>query len=260
MASTRVRTGPRGVAHLVPPEVAAAHADLRPAASLPGVPDAEGVMEAADDALLEVAAVLAGRPPRGAAQRRFVRVRTGAWAATAAELRAHHESWREAVAELDALAPPPPAAPEAPAGDPAAPGGWLVGALLVVLAPAFLAWELVTGVVRAVVALADGVVLRARTAGRALLWAARAGAVLVVRSVRRWAELRRRVVAAAAERGAASWPLACGHGSVCAREAIPDRRETSPSATTLMVWQSGLPARDQTARHGPATCRSCRSG
>jgi hypothetical protein len=69
----------------------------------------------------------------------------------------------------------------------------------VVLAPAFLAWELVTGVVRAVVALADGVALRARTAGRALLWAARAGAVLVVRSVRRWAELRRLVVAAAAE-------------------------------------------------------------
>ena len=34
-------------------------------------------------------------------QRRFVAAHTGAWAATAAELRAHHESWREAVAELD---------------------------------------------------------------------------------------------------------------------------------------------------------------
>ena len=36
------------------------------------------------------------------------------------------------MAELDALAPPPPAAPEAPAGDPSAAGGWLVGAVLVV--------------------------------------------------------------------------------------------------------------------------------
>jgi hypothetical protein len=118
------------------------------------------------------------------------------WTATAAELRAHHESWREAVAEVDALAPDAagPCAGPAPDG-----GGFLVGVMLVLLAPFFLAWELVTGAVRAVVALADGVALRLRTAARALVWAVRAAFALVGRTVRRWAELRRRVVAAAAE-------------------------------------------------------------
>jgi hypothetical protein len=75
----------------------------------------------------------------------------------------------------------------------------MVGVLLVVLAPVFLAWELVTGTVRALVALADGLALRVRTAGRALLWALRAGLTLLARTRRRWAELRRLVVAAAAE-------------------------------------------------------------
>jgi hypothetical protein len=202
--SARRRSGRRGVAHLVPPEVAAAYADLQAAASLEGVPDGGAVMAEADDALLEVAAVLVGRPPKGAAQHRLVRVHTEAWAATAADLRAHHESWREAVAELDALAPLPPAeadtkAEGAESAETGTAGGWLVGALLVVLAPAFLAWELGTGAVRATVALADGLALRARTAGRALVWILRAGVALFARTLRRWAELRRRVVAAAAE-------------------------------------------------------------
>jgi hypothetical protein len=206
--SARRRTGGRGVTHLVPPEVAGAYADLRSAAALDGVPDGPAVVAAADDGLLEVAAVLAGRPPRGSAQQRLVRVRVAAWTATAADLRAHHDSWREAVAEIDALAPGPDREDR-----PAAPGpasGALVGVLLVVLAPVFLAWELVTGSVRAAVALADGVALRARTAGRALVWAVRAAVVglgralraaaaVLARTVRRWAELRRRVVAAAAE-------------------------------------------------------------
>ncbi len=160
--SARRRTGGRGVAHLVPPEVAAAYADLHAAAALDGVPDGPDVVAEADNALLEVAAVLAGRPPRGSAQQRLVRVRVAAWTATAADLRTHHDSWREAVAELDALAPGPDRADEPPAQEPA--GGVLVGILLVALAPAFLAWELVTGAVRAAVALADGVALRLRTA------------------------------------------------------------------------------------------------
>ncbi len=206
--SARRRAGGRGVTHLVPPEVAAAYADLRAAAALDGVPDGPAVVAEADDALLEVAAVLAGRPPRGAAQQRLVRARVAAWTATAADLRAHHDSWREAVAELDALAPSPDRDAE-----PAAPrraDGALVGVLLVVLAPVFLAWELVTGAVRGAVALADGVALRLRTAGHACVWAVRAAALglgralraavaVLARTVRRWAELRRRVVAAAVE-------------------------------------------------------------
>jgi hypothetical protein len=199
--SARRRHGRRGVSHLVPPEVAAAHADLREAAALPGVPDGQAVSAAADHALLEVAAVLAGRPPRGRSQQRLVRVHVEAWAATAAELRAHHESWLEAVAELDALAPPAATGSgfeaEPRAGHES--GGWLVGVLLVVLAPLFLAWELATALVRAVVALADGLALRVRTAGRALVWSLQAAGSLVARTVRRWAELRRRVVVAAAE-------------------------------------------------------------
>jgi hypothetical protein len=199
--SARRRSGRRGVLHLVPPDVAAAYADVRAAASLEGVPDGDAVIAAADDALLEMAAVLAGRPPKGAAQHRLVRVRTEAWAVTAAHLRAHHESWREAVAELDALAPLPPAEAEPDRAVTRAPGGWMVGVLLVVLAPVFLAWELVTGTVRALVALADGLALRVRTAGRALLWALRAGLTLLAHTRRRWAELRRLVVAAAEARG-----------------------------------------------------------
>ena len=199
--SARRRSGGRGVSHLVPPEVAAAHADLTEAAALPGVPDGKAVTDAADHALLEVAAVLAGRPPRGAAQQRLVRAHVETWAATAAELRAHHESWQEAVAELDALAPPPgtDVTPEAGTRAGHESGGWLVGVLLVVLAPLFLAWELATGLVRAVIALADGLALRARTAGRALVWSLQTVGSLIARTVRRWAELRRRVVAAAAE-------------------------------------------------------------
>lgn len=197
--SARRRRGRRGVLHLVPAEVRAAYTELRAAASLDGVPDGDAVMAAADDGLLEVAAVLAGRPPKGAAQHRLVRAHTETWAATAADLWAHHQSWREAVAELDALAPPPPAAAETDGAEPEASGGWLVGAMLIVLAPAFLAWELVTGTGRAVVALADGFALRVRTAGRALLWTLRAGADLLARTVRRWADLRRRVMAAAAD-------------------------------------------------------------
>jgi hypothetical protein len=198
--SARRRTGGRGLAHLVPPEVAAAHADLRSAAGLDGVPDGRAVLAEADDGLLEVAAVLAGRPPRGAAQERLVRTRVAAWTAAAADLRDHHRSWCEAVAEVDALAPGPA---DAPGGDdatsPRSADGVLVGVLLVVLAPAFLGWELVTGAVRAVIALADGVALRLRTAGRALVWALGAAVALVGRTLRRWAELRRQVVDAAAE-------------------------------------------------------------
>jgi hypothetical protein len=123
--SARRRTGRRGVAHLVPPEVAAAHADLKAAASLEGVPDRDEIMAAAADGLLEVAAVLAGRPPRGAAQHRLVRVHTETWTTTAADLRAHHESWREAVAELDSLAPPPLTAETAePATEETEEPGW----------------------------------------------------------------------------------------------------------------------------------------
>ena len=191
----------RNPARLVPPELAGAHAELRGAAALAGIPDQAAAPAAGDRAVLEVAAVLAGRPPRGAAQRRLVAVRVRALHDTAAGLRSHHESWREATAEVDALAPAGPAAPTShgPSGPRQDGGGPLVTVLLVVLAPAFLAWELATGGVRAAGALADGVALRARTAGRAAVWAGRGTATLAARTARRWVSLRHRVAAAAAE-------------------------------------------------------------
>jgi hypothetical protein len=99
---------------------------------------------------------------------------------------------------VDALAPGPVGGGEDPAPRRSA-DGVLVGVMLVVLAPAFLSWELVSGVVRAVVSLADGIALRLRTAGRALVWTLRSAVALVGRTLRRWAELRRHVVDAAAE-------------------------------------------------------------
>ena len=52
------------------------HARVLAAAALPGVLDVADVIEAADHIVLEVAAILAGRPPRGATQRRFVDFRS----------------------------------------------------------------------------------------------------------------------------------------------------------------------------------------
>ena len=89
------------------------------------MPDPSVVVDAADDVLLETAALLVGRPPRGAAQRRFVAARVRALTATAAELRERHEAWTEARAELDAIGPGV-AAPAAPADRPAR-AGLLVG-------------------------------------------------------------------------------------------------------------------------------------
>jgi hypothetical protein len=202
---TRHRTGGGGTAaltRLVPPELADAHADLRAAATLPGVPDAAEVVAAADHSLLEVAAALAGREPRGAAQRRLVAGRVAALRQVEDDLYAHHVAWREAVAEVDALAPTESevgtAAPTS-AGFAADRDGPMVTLMLILLSPLFLAWELVTGTLRALRALVDGVALRIRTAARAVRWALHAVGWLIAGAIRQWAALRRRVVAAAGE-------------------------------------------------------------
>ena len=199
---TRRRTGggAAAVARLVPPDLAEAHAAVRAAATLPGVPDAAEVVAAADHSLLEVAAALAGREPRGAAQRRLVAGRVAALQQAESDLYAHHEAWREAVAEVDALAPTESGVGHAgptSAGTAADRDGPMVTLMLILLAPLFLAWELVTGTLRALRALIDGVALRIRTAARAVLWAMHAARWLVARAVRQWSALRRRVVEAA---------------------------------------------------------------
>ena len=147
--------------HLVPPALADSHRAVVAAANLAGVPDGPAVAAAADDALLEAAAVLAGRPPRGAAQHRFTAARVQAMRDAATEMCEWHEAWTAARAELEVIAPttsPPGPAPSRP--------GAMVGLLAVVLLPAFLAWDGGRLAVRCVLALFDGLALRLRATGR----------------------------------------------------------------------------------------------
>jgi hypothetical protein len=100
------RSAPEDLLRLVPRDVASAYRSLREAALLAGAPaDARQVVETADDSLLEIAAHLGGRPPRGAAQRRFVARHVLLFHDDDASMRARHEAWVAAHAELDAISP-----------------------------------------------------------------------------------------------------------------------------------------------------------
>jgi len=215
-------TGP-AVSHLVPRELAAAYRDVVAAASLPGVQGAEEVVDAAEDALFEVASLLGGRPPRGAAQRRFVAARIAALSEAAGALREWHELWVEACAELSTAAEPIPPA-ESLERPPARPGV-LVTVVVVFLVPVFLFWEAVLLIGRAELALLDGVALRTRTAGRLLVRGVVATAALAARVRGVWIDARRGSSPRPSRRGAGSLPgvpaCACvmplvrrgGHGS-----------------------------------------------
>ena len=179
--------GAASVRHLVPDELAAAHVDAVAAAALPGVVDPASSVAAADLAVIETAAILGGRPPRGGAQRRFVAARVSALTDLTTDLRERHEAWTAARAELDALVPPiepsPPARPRP---------GVVVFVGMVVLLPFMLAWDAVLATGHGLLALADGVVLRVRLVGRAVVG-------LVTSSVDLWRELRASAIAAARE-------------------------------------------------------------
>jgi hypothetical protein len=119
----RRRERSEALAAFVPPELVEAHRGLVGAAALPGVVDGPEVIAAADDALLETAAFLVGRPPRGVAQRRFVATRVTVMRETERVLRERHKAFADAVVELDALARIPTSdAPASPA-DPE-PASW----------------------------------------------------------------------------------------------------------------------------------------
>jgi hypothetical protein len=178
-----------GIDHLlplVPSEVADAHQAVVAAAGRPGIVDPADAITAADELVLEVAAVLGGRPARRSSQRRFVEVRLAALERLVTELTERHEAWRAAMDELDALASPElgVTAVEPPAGS-----TWLSTLLLVLLAPAFLFVDLLRGVVRLAVALFEGVALRIRTvvdlvlAGLAAVGRAIAGALVSWRAL-----------------------------------------------------------------------------
>ncbi|MEY2459598.1 MAG: hypothetical protein QOG30_1428 [Acidimicrobiaceae bacterium] len=185
----------QAVAHLVPSDVMDSHARVLAAAALPGVLDVANVIEASDDIVFEVAAVLAGRPPRGASQWRFVDVRVRAMNGTASELEERHRAWIAARAEVDAIAagivlPDPP---------PQTRDGVLVRMFVVVLFPCFAAWDAVRLGGRGAVRLVDGLALRARTVARVVARTGRGFLNFLRTAVQRWTDLRERFVDAARE-------------------------------------------------------------
>jgi hypothetical protein len=183
------------LAHLVPPQLVAAHREVLAAAALPGVDGADAVIDASVDALLEVAAILLGRPPRGATQRRLVAAHMAAMAETAAQLRQWSEAWIAARAELEELCSVLP--PERPVDQVDDRADLLVGVLTVTLAPFFIAWDGLRLTARALVLLVDGLALRIRTVACLVVRAASCIGALAVRAHQAWMAARVRVVAAA---------------------------------------------------------------
>jgi hypothetical protein len=183
--AARRRGGVQSLLRFVPAELADAHRRVVAAAALGGVVDASSVVTAADDVVVGAAALLAGRAPRGAAQRRFVAARVRAFNATVTELTERHAAWVEARDEVDGL--DSMILPDAPG---ARPSGVLTGVLLVLLFPAFLIWDLAVGAVRVCSLLSDGIVLRVRAAGL-LFWRAGHGLVMLAAGARRmWRDAR----------------------------------------------------------------------
>jgi hypothetical protein len=184
------------VSHLVPQEVALAHRDVVEATRLAGVVDGDAIVEAADDLMLEVAAVLTGRPVKGAAQRRFVDARASALTATAAELRERHQLWTEAQAEVDSISglTLPDRTEEAHTT-----GGPVVALLVVVLFPMFFSWDVVVVIGRALLALVDGLALRLRMIARLALLATQGALAFLARAREVWTYLRTTLLEAALE-------------------------------------------------------------
>ncbi|HET7489993.1 MAG TPA: hypothetical protein VFJ85_18855 [Acidimicrobiales bacterium] len=182
------------VYHLVPAGLADSHRALLAAAALPGVVDGRAVAAAADDALLECAALLAGRAPRGAAQRRFVAARERALREATDDLEQWHRAWADAKAELEQLGPalpePEPPAPRA---------GAVVAVVAVALLPAFLLWDGLVLAGRALVVLVDGLALRVRTAARLCVVGVVSVAGLARQARRVWNSARAVLVSAAVE-------------------------------------------------------------
>jgi hypothetical protein len=193
--SGRRHRGLGDAARLVPAELAAAHRELVTAAARPGV-QAPEVLAEAHETILEVVALLGGRDPRGGAQRRFVAARCSAMTATAAELRQWSDAWLAAKAEVDLVAFIQPVA-EPEEREPAA--SWLVTAFTVALSPVFLLWDGACLLGRGVVAFADGVALRVRTAGGLVVRAVAGLSGLAARARHTWAQARTQVAQAVAE-------------------------------------------------------------
>lgn len=179
---------------LVPAEVAAAHQRVRAAAGQPGIVDPQEAVTLADDALLEVAALLAGRTPSSAAQHRYVAVRVTFLDDLAAALEERGQLWQEAAIELDALWPLTEDAVREPSRD-----GFLVATLVVVLSPFLLTWDLLCGLGRGGLTIAHAAARGLRTAWSSVVQRVRRMLQAVLDAVRRWRAYRDRIKAAARE-------------------------------------------------------------
>jgi hypothetical protein len=185
----------RSLRRLVPDEVVVAHERVRVAARRPGTTDPGVAVTAADDVLLEVAALLAGRQPDGEAQVAYVAARTSYLDDLATALEERGDAWRQATIELDSLSPADAVAPaDRPARD-----GLLVGALLVALSPFFLLWDLVRGVAVGAVAAIHAVGRALRSGVAAVAGCFRGIGRSVVAALRRWRSYRDRIAAAVRE-------------------------------------------------------------
>jgi hypothetical protein len=174
------RTGNRDVRlalPLVPAELANAHAQVL-------AHDDAGARRVADDLVVDTAVVLAGRPAKGGAQRRFVHARTDALLALAAELQERHDVLTAARAEVDELS----GIDDEPSATPTEPDARLAKVVFVVLLPAFLAWD-------GTRALVDGTSLRLRATGRVIAQAARRWRVVRAAVVEATRQARRRFIA-----------------------------------------------------------------
>jgi hypothetical protein len=185
----------RSLRRLVPDEVAAAHERVRVAARRPGISEPGVAVDAADDVLLEVAALLAGRAPAGEPQAAYVAARTAYLDDLATALEERGDAWRQATIELESLSTVDAVAPaDRPARD-----GLLVSAFVVALSPLFLAWDLVRGIVHGAIAAVHAAGRLVRSACSCVAGLLRRVGRSVVAAMRRWRSYRDRVTAAIRE-------------------------------------------------------------
>jgi hypothetical protein len=180
-----------------PTELAQRHERVRRAAARLGqdATAARAAVDRADDVVLEAAAIFGGRPVRGATHRRYVQQRCALLDHLTVELTDRAKALAAATAEVDELDPLPTtgtdrdlaSSPSPSSSDP------LATALLVLLGPLFVAWELGATFVRGAIALVDGIALRLRTIARLSARAFVAVCRSVLVAARRWRDARDRL-------------------------------------------------------------------
>jgi hypothetical protein len=176
---------------VVPAELAAAHESLLRAVATLDPEERRSILDLGDDIVLEVAAVLGGRPARGGAQHRCVAARIATLSALTEELLERQGSLDAARDELGV-----PAADEV---EGVRGGGPLVLVFVALLVPFMVGWEVARGVVHIGIALWDGIALRLRGVVRFAAWAVTALGPALTDALALVGAARRRISASARE-------------------------------------------------------------